>query len=67
MNSFTVSSGRNQTGRLKPHEKMPSKRKLAAHLKISVVTVEGAYAQLTAKDTSTLCRAVDLCSNWSIS
>ncbi len=36
-------------GRLKPHEKMPSKRKLAAHLKISVVTVEGAYAQLTAE------------------
>lgn len=33
-------------GKLKPDEKLPSKRSLAQHLKISVVTVENAYAQL---------------------
>lgn len=37
------------TGSLKPGEKMPSRRKLAAHLKISTVTVEAAYAQLEAE------------------
>ena len=30
-------------------EKMPSKRKLSAHLKISQTTVESAYSQLTAE------------------
>lgn len=33
-------------GRLQAHEKLPSKRELAGHLKISVKTVENAYAQL---------------------
>ncbi len=36
-------------GSLKPGEKMPSRRRLAAHLKISTVTVEAAYAQLEAE------------------
>lgn len=34
------------SGRLSPGTKLPSKRALAAHLKISKITVEGAYAQL---------------------
>lgn len=33
-------------GNLKPNEKLPSKRNLAQHLKISIVSVENAYAQL---------------------
>ena len=33
-------------GTLKPGEKLPSKRALAEHLGISVITVEGAYGQL---------------------
>lgn len=37
------------SGRLTAGEQMPSKRLLAAHLKISVVTVETAYAQLIAE------------------
>lgn len=32
--------------KLKPNEKLPSKRQLAAHHKISVITVENAYNQL---------------------
>lgn len=36
-------------GRLMPGEKLPSKRALADHLKISKVTVETAYAQLVAE------------------
>ncbi len=36
-------------GRLAPGEKLPSKRALADHLKISKVTVETAYAQLVAE------------------
>ena len=35
-----------QTGVLKRDEKLPSKRSLASHLAISVITVENAYAQL---------------------
>lgn len=35
--------------RLQPDEKLPSKRRLADHLQISVVTVENAYAQLAAE------------------
>ena len=35
-----------RTGRLRPGEKLPSKRALAANLKISKITVEGAYEQL---------------------
>ena len=38
-----------EAGSLKNKEKMPSKRMLAAHLKISPVTVETAYAQLLAE------------------
>ncbi len=34
------------SGKLKPGEKLPSKRALAANLKISKITVEGAYGQL---------------------
>ena len=37
------------SGRLKAGEKLPSKRALADHLKISKVTVETAYAQLAAE------------------
>ncbi len=37
------------SGRLTAGEQMPSKRLLASHLKISVVTVETAYAQLIAE------------------
>jgi len=35
--------------RLAPNEKLPSKRTLAKHLNISVITVEGAYGQLLAE------------------
>ena len=38
-----------EAGRLRAGERLPSKRTLAAHLKISVVTVEGAYGQLLAE------------------
>lgn len=34
---------------LKANEKLPSKRKLAAHLKVSVMTIESAYNQLMAE------------------
>ena len=37
------------SGQLKPGEKLPSKRSLAAHLGTAVVTVENAYAQLLAE------------------
>ncbi|MCR5665988.1 MAG: PLP-dependent aminotransferase family protein [Eubacterium sp.] len=33
-------------GTIHPHEKLPSKRALAEHLGVSVITVENAYAQL---------------------
>ena len=36
-------------GNLKAHEKLPSKSTLAAHLNVSVVTVENAYSQLLAE------------------
>lgn len=38
-----------QTGRLTAGEKLPSKRQLASQIKVSVVTVEGAYSQLVAE------------------
>lgn len=38
-----------ETGKLNAGEKMPSKRKLSAHLKVSTITVETAYAQLVAE------------------
>ena len=37
------------TGKLAPHEKLPSKRSLAKHLNISTITVENAYGQLLAE------------------
>lgn len=37
------------THKLKPHEKLPSKRALAKHLNISTITVENAYSQLAAE------------------
>ena len=36
-------------GVLKPGEKLPSRRSLARHLSLSAITVENAYAQLTAE------------------
>ena len=36
-------------GTLSPGEKLPSKRALAEHLHLSVITVESAYAQLEAE------------------
>ncbi len=36
-------------GKLRSGEKLPSKRTLAEHLKISIITVENAYAQLIAE------------------
>ncbi len=41
--------GEIEAGRLSAGERLPSKRALAAHLKVSVVTVEGAYSQLLAE------------------
>jgi GntR family transcriptional regulator/MocR family aminotransferase len=38
-----------EIGKLKSGEQLPSKRKLSAHLKVSVITVEGAYGQLLAE------------------
>lgn len=38
-----------ESGKLKSGEQLPSKRKLSAHLKVSVITVEGAYGQLLAE------------------
>lgn len=38
-----------ETGTLSPGERLPSKRALAAHLKVSVITIEGAYSQLLAE------------------
>ena len=36
-------------GKLAPDERLPSKRSLAQHMKVSVITVENAYAQLLAE------------------
>ena len=38
-----------EQGALAAGERLPSKRALASHLKVSVVTVEGAYGQLLAE------------------
>ncbi len=38
-----------ETGAILPGEKLPSKRKLAQHLGVSLITVEGAYTQLIAE------------------
>ena len=45
------------TGRLAAGEKLPSKRALAAHLEVSVITVKNAYEQLIAEGTSTAWRS----------
>ena len=37
------------SGRLAPNQKLPSKRALCANLKVSKITVEGAYSQLLAE------------------
>ena len=37
------------SGRLPAGEKLPSKRALAAHLEVSIITVETAYSQLAAE------------------
>jgi GntR family transcriptional regulator/MocR family aminotransferase len=37
------------SNKLRPHEKLPSKRALAKHLNISTITVENAYSQLVAE------------------
>ncbi len=37
------------SGALKPGDRLPAKRALAAHLRVSRITVEGAYAQLLAE------------------
>ncbi|MGN1319067.1 MAG: PLP-dependent aminotransferase family protein [Lachnospirales bacterium] len=34
------------SGKIKANEKLPSKRKLASHLKLSIITVENSYSQL---------------------
>lgn len=36
-------------GRILPNEKLPSKRALAEHLNVSVITIQNAYAQLIAE------------------
>lgn len=38
-----------ETGAIAAHEKLPSKRSLARHLGVSLITVEGAYTQLAAE------------------
>lgn len=38
-----------ETGGIKFGEKLPSKRELASHLKVSIVTIETAYSQLAAE------------------
>ena len=50
MNRSTAASGRTfSLSRLAAGEKLPSKRLLARHLSVSVITVENAYAQLAAE------------------
>ena len=38
-----------ESGRIAPLEKLPSKRALAEHLGVSVITIQNAYAQLIAE------------------
>lgn len=38
-----------ESGNIKPNEKLPSKRALSSHLKVSIITIETAYAQLCAE------------------
>ncbi len=46
---YTYIRGEIESGNIAPGEKLPSKRALSAHLKISVVTVETAYSLLAAE------------------
>ena len=43
---YTALRGDMERGSIRPGERMPSKRELAAHLNISTATVEAAYARL---------------------
>ena len=54
-------------GRLAAGEKLPSKRLLAKHLSVSVITVENAYAQLAAEGYTLLLRRAGVFSwkSWS--
>ena len=38
-----------ESGKIAPEEKLPSKRALAEHLNVSVITIQNAYAQLIAE------------------
>ena len=49
MSSFIASSGRIFSGRLQTGERLPSKRMLAQHLEVSIITVKNAYEQLLAE------------------
>ena len=40
------------SGALPPRQKLPSKRALAQHLEVSVITVKNAYEQLAADNTA---------------
>lgn len=46
---YSYIRGEIESGGIKGGERLPSKRALSAHLKISVITVETAYAQLVAE------------------
>ena len=46
---YTYIRGKIENGEISSGEELPSKRMLAAHLKISVVTVETAYSLLAAE------------------
>lgn len=49
MQLYTYIKKQIQKGTIPPHEKLPSKRKLALHLSISQNTIEAAYVQLEAE------------------
>ncbi len=46
---YSYIKGEIEKGNIKAGDKLPSKRTLSAHLKVSIVTVETAYAQLMAE------------------
>ena len=43
------------SGKIRPFEKLPSKRSLAEHLRVSIITVKNAYEQLLAEGYITSC------------
>ncbi len=49
MQLYNYMKGQIESGNIKRGERLPSKRALSAHLKISIITVETAYAQLLAE------------------